>query len=332
VPPELSTVPTEFEVTARQGGTKRLDAYLAARFTDFSRSVIQKVIDAGAVLVNGAPGRASYKVRGGDRITIWLPDINEGAPAPEDIPLRIVYEDHAFVVVDKDPGMVVHPARGNWKGTVVNALQFHFDRLSTVGGQERPGIVHRLDRDTSGLLIVAKDDLAHAGLGRQFEDRTIRKEYLAIVYGAPGRDSDYVEAAIGAHPTVREKMAIRRPEDGGGRDSVTFYEVVERFAGFALVRCRPQTGRTHQIRVHLTHIGHPIVADKMYSGRTQLTIGDLAGPDAPDAATELIARQALHAHRLRLAHPLSGETLDLAALLPDDMARTLDALRRYRRP
>jgi 23S rRNA pseudouridine1911/1915/1917 synthase len=331
MPPELSSTPIEFEVTSRQGGTRRLDAYLAARFTDFSRSVIQKIIDAGAVMVNGAPGKASYKVRGGDRITIRLPEIGDGTPKPEDIPLRIVYEDDAFVVVDKDPGMVVHPAKGNWSGTVVNALQFHFDRLSTVGGEERPGIVHRLDRDTSGLLIVAKDDRAHAGLARQFEDRTIHKEYLAIVYGAPGRDSDYIEGAIGLHPTVREKMAIKRPEDGGGREARTYYEVVERFHGFALVRCKPQTGRTHQIRVHLTHIGHPIVADKLYSGRSRLTLGDLAGPDAPEAETVLIDRQALHAHRLHLTHPLTGQPLDLTAPLPEDMARTIEALRRYRR-
>jgi 23S rRNA pseudouridine1911/1915/1917 synthase len=205
VPPELSTTPIEFVVTGRQGGTKRLDTYLAARFPDFSRSVIQKVIDAGAVLVNDRPARASYKVRGDDRIKVWLPDIGDGLPTPEDIPLRIVFEDEFFVVINKEPGMVVHPAKGNWKGTVVNALQFHFDKLSTIGGEERPGIVHRLDRDTSGLLIVAKEDRAHAGLGRQFEDRTVSKEYLAITYGAP-----HATATTSRAPSACTRPSARR--------------------------------------------------------------------------------------------------------------------------
>ncbi len=266
MPPELSKEPTEFIIKGRQGG-KRLDAYLTARFSDFSRSVIQKIIDAGAVLVNGQPVKASYRVRAEDRVIIWLPEIGDGTPTPEDIPLRIVYEDDAFVVVDKAPGMVVHPSRGNWSGTVVNALQFHFDRLSTVGGAERPGIVHRLDRDTTGLLIVAKDDRAHGLLGQQFEYRTIHKEYRAIVYGAPDRDSDYINVPIGFHPTIREKMWVPREHYRGGKPAVTFYEVLERFDGYAHVRCLPETGRTHQIRVHLAHIGHPVVADKLYAGR-----------------------------------------------------------------
>jgi 23S rRNA pseudouridine1911/1915/1917 synthase len=220
--------------------------------------------------------------------------------------------------------MVVHPAKGHWTGTMVNALQFHFDRLSTVGGEERPGIVHRLDRDTSGLLIVARDDRAHKALAAQFEARTIKKEYLAIVSGVVGRDSDYVERPIGPHPTHRERMAIRLPEDGG-RDAVTFYEVLERFPAHTLVRCHPHTGRTHQIRVHLTHIGHPIVADKLYAGRDRLTRADLNPGADPDAV--LIDRQALHAHQLRLAHPTTAEPLHLTAPIPADFQRVLDALR-----
>src|SRR5215218_7306858 len=223
-PPELSSTPCEFHVKARMVG-KRVDAYLASRFPDYSRSVIQKVIDAGAVLVNGQPVKASYRVRLDDQIRVWLPELADEAPTPEEIPIPVVYEDEALVVVNKPPGMVTHPAKGNWSGTLVNALQFHFDTLSTIAGENRPGIVHRLDRDTSGLLIVAKDDRSHKGLAQQFEARTIRKEYLAIVYGAPSRDSDFIEKPLGMHPSDREKMAIRLPHDGG-RDATTFYEVV----------------------------------------------------------------------------------------------------------
>jgi 23S rRNA pseudouridine1911/1915/1917 synthase len=327
-PPQLSPTPSDFRVKARMVG-KRIDAYLASRFPDYSRSVIQKVIDAGAALVNGQPTKASYKVRTDDYIRVWLPELADEIPTPENIPITIVHEDDALVVVNKGPGMVTHPAKGHWSGTLVNALQYHFDSLSTIAGAHRPGIVHRLDRDTSGLILVAKNDQAHKLLAQQFEERTIQKEYLALVSGVPERDSDYIVRTIGFHPTNREKMAIRTPEDGG-KAAVTFYEVVERFRGFALVRCRPETGRTHQIRVHLAHIGHAVMADKAYSGRGQITLGDVAGTDAADASQLLIDRQALHAHSLRLNHPLSGEPLHLTAALPEDMSRTLAALRRYR--
>ncbi len=333
MPPELSETPVEFVVRARQSG-RRLDAYLVARFVDFSRSVIQKLIDAEAVLINDQPTKASYKVHEGDRIRIWLPDIGDGTPTPEDIPLQIVYEDDAFVVVDKAAGMIVHPAKGNWSGTLVNALQFHFERLSTVGGPERPGVIHRLDRDTTGLVIVGKDDRAHRKIALQFEERTVQKEYLALVYGEPDRDSDYIDRPIGFHPTVREKMAVRSLIEGG-RDAVTFYEVLERFRGYALVRCKPKTGRTHQIRVHLLHIGHPIVADKPYSGRARLTVGELLGADRRDVSeTErervLIDRQALHAHRLQFAHPTTGQPMQFASPPPADMSAALDAFREHR--
>jgi 23S rRNA pseudouridine1911/1915/1917 synthase len=333
-PPPLSETPQEFEVKPRTDG-KRIDAYLASRFTDYSRRVIQKVIDAEAVLVNGRPVKASYRVRAGDRIGVRLPELPEMVPEPEDIPIEVVYEDESLTVVNKPPGMVTHPAKGNWRGTLVNALQFHFDRLSALAGAHRPGIVHRLDRDTSGLLVVLKDDLAHRRLALQFELREVHKEYLALVHGVPQRDSDYIERTIGFHPTCREKMAIRLPEDGG-KDAVTFYQVVERFRDFALVRCRPLTGRTHQIRIHLTHIGHPILADKLYSGRDRITLADLLSAErrtalaAGEGDAVLIDRQALHAHRLRFRHPLTGHELDLTAPLPADMARTLEALRAHR--
>ena len=326
----LTETPQEFEVKPRTDG-RRLDAYLASRFIDYSRNVLQKVIDAGSVEVNGRVVRASYKIRAGDRVRISLPPLHDSTPAAEDIPIQVVYEDEHLTVVNKPADMVTHPSRGNWRGTLVNAIQHHYDQLSTIAGEDRPGIVHRLDRDTTGLLVVVKDDLAHRRLALQFEHRTVEKEYLAIVYGVPERDGDYIERPIGFHPIVREKMAVREVADGG-REAVTFYEVLERFRGFALVRCKPRTGRTHQIRVHLASIGHPIVADKPYSGRERLTLADLEAADAPadDPASILIERQALHAHNLRFAHPMTEKLIELNAPIPPDMARTLEALRRHR--
>jgi 23S rRNA pseudouridine1911/1915/1917 synthase len=332
-PPPLSETPLEFEVKSRIEG-KRLDAYLASRFTDYSRQVVQKVIDADGVRVNGRTVKASYRVRPGDVISIHLPDLPQSRPAPEDLPIEIVYDDEHLTVVNKPAGMVTHPARGNWRGTLVNALQFHFDRLSTLAGENRPGIIHRLDRDTTGLLVVAKDERIHHKLALQFELRSVQKEYLALVYGVPQRDSDYIEQPIGFHPVSREKMAIRSASDGG-KSAVTFYQVEERFRGYALVRCQPKTGRTHQIRIHLTHIGHPIVADKLYSGRDRLTLEALQNPerrdirlfDAPE--TTLIDRQALHAHRLKFEHPATHEELSVTGKLPADFAQTLEALRAH---
>jgi 23S rRNA pseudouridine1911/1915/1917 synthase len=330
-PPPLSETPREFEVKARTEG-KRIDIYLASRFTEYSRRVIQKIIDAEAVLVNGRTVKASYRVRLGDLVCIRLPELPDTTPAPEDIPLEVIYEDDLLTVVNKPAGIVTHPARGNWRGTLVNALQFHFDALSTIAGESRPGIVHRLDRDTTGLLVVAKDDHTHRELALQFELRQVHKEYLALVAGVPQRDCDFIEQPIGLHPTSREKMAIRMLSTGGKR-AITFYRVVERFQNFALVLCEPRTGRTHQIRVHLNHIGHPILADKLYSGRDRITLGDViraAGrttPSALQAEAPLIERQALHAHVLRFRHPATGDELNLVAPLPEDFARTLRALR-----
>jgi 23S rRNA pseudouridine1911/1915/1917 synthase len=332
-PPPLSETPQEFEVKTRSDG-KRIDAYLASRYTDYSRRVIQKVIDAEAVLVNGRTVKASYRVRTGDVVSVRLPELSDTTPEPENIPIEVVYEDEALTVVNKPAGIVTHPAKGNWRGTLVNAIQFHYDTLSTLGGENRPGIVHRLDRDTSGLLVVCKNDIAHRKLALRFELREVHKEYLALVSGVPQRQSDYIEKTIGFHPTCREKMAIRLPADGG-KPAVTFYEVAERFRGFALVRCKPQTGRTHQIRIHLAHIGHPILADKLYSGRDKIALSDLLGRDRSDRAGEaqpevpLIDRQALHAHRLRFEHPLTHHELELTAPLPEDFRRTLDALRAH---
>jgi 23S rRNA pseudouridine1911/1915/1917 synthase len=332
-PPPLSETPLEFEVKPRTEG-KRLDAYLTHRFSDYSRRVIQKIIDAEAVLVNGHPVKASYRVRPGDLVSIRLPELPDTTPQPENIPIDVVYEDEVLTVVNKPAGMVTHPAKGNWQGTLVNALQFHYDTLSTLAGEHRPGIVHRLDRDTTGLLVVVKDELTHRKLALQFELREVQKEYLALVYGVPQRHSDYIEQPIGFHPTCREKMAIRTIADGA-REAVTFYQVVEKFRGFALVRCKPESGRTHQIRVHLTHIGNPIVADKLYSGRECLTLANLTGseganPSEIEPGLTLMNRQALHAHRLRFRHPITERELDLTAPLPQDLSQTLDALRLHR--
>jgi 23S rRNA pseudouridine1911/1915/1917 synthase len=328
----LSHEPIELVVKARIEG-KRLDSYLAARFPDYSRSVIQKVIDAGGVEVNGSAVKASSRIREGDVIRVRLPELPDDTPPPEDIPLSIIHEDDSLLVIDKPPGIVIHPAKGHWRGTLVNALAFHFENeLSSVGGPLRPGIVHRLDRDTSGLVLVAKNDIAHARLAAQFEARTIQKSYLAIVHGTPDHDRDWINEPIGFHPTHREKMAIRRL-DQSAKPAQTFYEVVERFSPstrsrrFALIRCQPKTGRTHQIRVHLSHIGHPILADALYSGRATVSISDILGVGAHDSNSVVLSRQALHAHKLELTHPESGEPLALTSPLPEDLTRLIEFLR-----
>jgi len=308
---------------------KRLDQYLVGRFPAYSRSIIQKVIGADAVTVNGRDAKPSYQVKKGDHIRVWLPELNDEAPEPEPIPLEVIYEDEFFLVLNKPPGMVVHPAKGHWRGTMVNALQYHFQKLSKVAGPHRPGIVHRLDRDTSGVIVVAKDDLAHANLARQFESRCVRKEYLAITCGVLDRDSDFIERPLGPHPTHREKMAIRGPEDGG-KEAMSYYEVVERFDGFTLVRIIPKTGRTHQIRVHLAHVGCPVLADHAYGGRRSLYLSEIAPPGTFEQDRMLIDRQALHASKIWLHHPRIREPMEFEAPLPRDFADTLAALGQYR--
>jgi 23S rRNA pseudouridine1911/1915/1917 synthase len=308
---------------------KRLDQYLVDRFPAYSRNVIQKVIEADAVCVNGRDSKASYRIKKGDHIRIWLPELTDDVPEPEPIPLEILYEDEFFIVVNKPSGMVVHPAKGHWRGTLVNALQYHFDQLSKMAGPHRPGIVHRLDRDTSGVIVVAKDDMAHANLASQFERRNVRKEYLAITCGVLNRDSEFIERPLGPHPTHREKMAIRTTEDGG-KEASSYYEVVERFDGFTFVRIYPKTGRTHQIRVHLAHVGCPILADHAYGGRRSLMRGEVAPAAGAEPDRVLIARQALHASRIWLSHPRIREPMEFEAPMPPDFAETLAALRSHR--
>ena len=319
-------------VVDESGAGQRLDAYLAAAIKSVSRARIRRAIDDGLATVDGVNQKASHRVALNERIELQVVAAIE-VPQPDPIPLDLLYEDEAIAVVNKPPGMVVHPAKGHWAGTLAGALVHRFNQLSGVGGLVRPGIVHRLDRDTSGAIVVAKTDAAHQSLARQFHDRTVKKEYLAIVAGRPDRDADRVIEPIGPHPTHREKMALRA-DHSESRPAETFLEVVERFPGFALMRAHPKTGRTHQVRLHLAHIRCPVLCDKQYGSRSRITIGELRAitrlkrlaVGLPDDAV-LLTRQALHAYRLSFSHPTSGAAINVEAPLPADMTRMLACLR-----
>jgi 23S rRNA pseudouridine1911/1915/1917 synthase len=322
---------TLIEHTARLkvDGT-RLDQYLCNLFGDLSRSIVQRVIEAGGVQVNGKLAKASYKVRHGDKLVVRPPEPPRGGPEPENIPLEILHEDEYLAVINKPPDMVVHPAKGNWTGTLVNALRHHFPQLSGLNGDYRAGIVHRLDRDTSGVILVAKEEVTHRDLALLFEQRKVFKEYLAITAGMLDRDSDYIEGRIAHHKVDRIKMIIADEEDEDAKDACTYYEVIERFRGYSFCRCQPRTGRTHQIRVHLVSVGCPILADKVYSGRDKIRLSDLV-PGVEEADDRvLLSRQALHAHRLRFRHPRTGAIVEAEAPLPSEFAATLEVLRKHR--
>jgi 23S rRNA pseudouridine1911/1915/1917 synthase len=314
------------EVTVKgDEGSPRLDRVLAGAIADLSRSRLKALILAGSVAVKGAPVRdPAYHVAKGDTITIDVPEAAPAEPEPENIPLDIVFEDDDIIVIDKPRGLVVHPAAGHATGTLVNALIAHCgDSLSGVGGVKRPGIVHRLDKDTTGLMVVAKNDAAHASLSAQFADhgRTgeMRRGYLAFVWGVPNRQRGTIDAPIDRHPYAREKMAVR----DGGREAVTHWEIRETFNGrdgkpvASLLACQLETGRTHQIRVHLAHIGHPLLGDSVYGPHFKTKASHL-GPEA-QAALAALGRQALHAYLLALEHPKSGEILHWEAALPEDL-------------
>src|SRR6516162_7551598 len=310
---------SETLVIAAEEGGERLDRVLAHRVAELSRSRHKALILAGRVAIDGAT------------IVLDLPPVEDVAVAPENIPLDVVFEDADLIVIDKPAGLVVHPAAGNWTGTLVNALVAHCgESLSGVGGAKRPGIVHRLDKDTSGLIVVAKTDRAHRALSRQFADHgrigAMRRGYLAFVWGVPERPRGTIDKPIGRHPRVRDKMAVR----AGGRPAVTHWEVLERYRGSdgapvaSLIACRLETGRTHQIRVHLASIGHPLLGDDVYGGgfKTKATqLGD-------DARTALAAlgRQALHAYLLGIEHPSQGTNLEFRSELPDDLLRLRQSL------
>ncbi|MEE3372803.1 MAG: RluA family pseudouridine synthase [Planctomycetota bacterium] len=309
-------------VTADQAG-QRLDAFLAQAFPAFSRAQLQRTITAGAVSVDKEPVKPSYRLRAEQLVSIEFPEPRTTVERGENIPLDILWEDAHLVVVNKPPRMVVHPGKGHTAGTLVSALLFHFHRLSELGGASRPGIVHRLDRDTSGVLVVAKTDQVHHHLASQFAARTVKKEYLAVLAAAPDRDRDLIEQPIGIHPRQREKMAVRK-EHSSSRHAVSFYEVIARPGNYAVVRVLPKTGRTHQIRVHLAHAGCPVLCDALYGGRSEITGGELTGQG--DDARVLLDRQALHAHKLTFEHPHSGELLSITAPIPADIQTVLDSL------
>ncbi len=321
----------EFTVTASHGG-ERLDAYLAEASRDdasaelcegaglISRSAFSKLCENGGVSVNGQTAPKKQKLCAGDRITVRLPAPQPSVALPEDIPLDIVYEDGDIIVINKPSGMVVHPAAGNPSGTLVNALLAHCgDSLSGIGGVIRPGIVHRIDKDTSGLLVVAKNDASHLSLAADIKKHAVRRTYIALLCGIPSSDTGTVDAPIGRHPTDRKKMAVLRDPTYRAREAVTHYRVCERYIGASLVVCQLETGRTHQIRVHMSSIGHPVLGDPAYGG--------MSG-SAFSANTSLIHGQCLHAARLELTHPTTHENMCFTAPCPDDMQTLIDRLRR----
>jgi len=309
-----------FTVAPEEAGV-RLDVLLAGRETGLSRARIQRLVSEGLAAVNGRPARAGRRVKAGDAVAICIPALKPAAVQAEAIPLKVLYEDPFLLVVDKPAGMVVHPAAGHPGGTLVNALLHHCRDLSGIGGELRPGIVHRLDKDTSGLLIVAKSDAAHRGLAGQFKRREVKKTYQALVYGDPKAEGGRVEAPVGRHPTDRKRMSAR---SGRGKEAATVWRVRERFGVAALLEVDIQTGRTHQIRVHLTEIGHPVVGDGVYGGAGRIrTVGD----PAARAAMRALERQALHAWRLSFTHPETGEMLQFTSPLPEDMAGLCSFLR-----
>jgi len=327
-------------VVAGDEGSARLDRVLAARLPELSRSRLKALILAGQVSISkagignvgtGAVRDPAYHVGRGETITIDVPEAVAAEPEAEDIPLTIVYEDDDIVVIDKPAGLVVHPAAGHETGTLVNALIAHCGAsLSGIGGVKRPGIVHRLDKDTSGLMIAAKNDLAHQSLSAQFADHgrtgAMERGYLAFAWGLPHRQHGTVNAPIDRHPHAREKMAVR-PH---GREAVTHYEVEETFSGrdgkpvASLLACRLETGRTHQIRVHLSHLGHPLLGDAVYGPHFKTKASQLS--PAAQAALAALGRQALHAYMLAIEHPRTGEILRWESELPPDLAHLRAAL------
>ena len=297
---------TKLTLTAEAGG-ERLDAFLAGRVEELTRSAAQKLLEKGAVTIAGRPAKKNEKTTPGMTVEIELPDPEPIDVLPQNIPLDVVYEDADVIVINKPVGLVVHPAPGHPDGTLVNALLYHCgDSLSGINGQLRPGIVHRIDRDTSGLIIAAKNDKAHLALAEQLQDHSLARVYEAVVHGNFREDEGTVDAPIGRHPIDRKKMAIDRKD---GRRAVTHWTVLGRYNGFTHIQCRLETGRTHQIRVHMASIGHPLVGDPVYGGNRKSLPG--------------LAGQCLHARKLRFVHPSTRELVEVECPLPDWFERVL---------
>ncbi|MDH7499695.1 MAG: RluA family pseudouridine synthase [candidate division NC10 bacterium] len=308
----------EYRVSASESG-QRLDAYLSSR-SGLSRSQIQRLIREGRVLVGGRPGEKSQRIHSGDRVRLSLPPPTPSELLPEEIPLQILFEDPSLIVLNKEPGMVVHPSPGHSSGTLVHALLHHCPQMKGIGGMGRPGIIHRLDKETSGLLIVAKTEAAHRFLSQQFKSRKVKKEYLALVVGRVAEDQGAVEVAIGRSLRDRKKMGVRTSR---GRAALTRYRVLERLSQFTLLRVSPETGRTHQIRVHLAHLGHPILWDPLYGGKRR-SVGKTEGGLRVEPE-----RQMLHAWRIGFLHPSSEQPLSFEAPLPLDFLRVLEGLQSH---
>ena len=303
---------SEFELRVT-GESERLDRWLADQLPDWSRSRLQKLVEQGQVTLNGQICTSKKAtVQAGDRVHLTIPAAAPLALEPENIPLDILYEDDELVVLNKPAGLVVHPAPGHESGTLVHALLAHCPNLAGIGGVQRPGIVHRLDKDTSGAIVIAKTDRAHQHLQAQLKAKTAQREYLAIVYGSPATNSGTIDLPIGRHPIDRKKMAIV-PIEKGGRQAVTHWQVLDRLGNYTLMQFRLETGRTHQIRVHTTQMGHPIVGDPVYGSGRSIGV-NLTG-------------QVLHAHKLHLEHPLTREPLEAIAPLPAEFLKLLQVLR-----
>ncbi len=299
----------EFVVAPEEAGV-RIDRYLSDQCQDISRSYLQKLLKEQSVLVEEKPVKSNYKVNAGDRISLTLPEIREPEIMPEEIPLDIVYEDKDIILINKPKGMVVHPAAGHYSGTLVNGLMSHCrSELSGINGVMRPGIVHRIDMDTTGVLIVCKNDMAHNSISEQLKEHSITRRYAAIVHGVIKDDEGTINAPIGRHPIDRKKMSIN---EKNGREAVTHYRVLERFRQFTYIECQLETGRTHQIRVHMASIGHPLLGDSVYG---------------PAKCPFRLTGQTLHAGVLGIIHPRTGEYMEFTAPLPDYFEELLRKLR-----
>ena len=308
------------QITEKDKG-RRLDQFLSEANLNLSRSQAKRLIEKKFILLNKGPTKPSAHVKAGDIISGNLPKPESLSLKPEPIPLSILYEDSSIIVIDKPSGMVVHPAYGNPSGTLVNALLYHCKDLAGINGVLRPGIVHRLDKDTSGVMVVAKDDEAYHKLTKQFKNRTVEKVYLAIAYGRFGQDEGSIDSAIGRHPSERKRMSTKTKK---GRPAITLWKVIERFDGFTLLEILPRTGRTHQIRVHLSSMGHPLLGDPLYGRKGRL--GAIHDSILRECLKKM-DRQALHAQRLEFNHPRTGGRIQFVSPIPQDMREVLEWLR-----